>query len=119
MMHNNNNDELKVCSKCNIETLGSFHDYRCDHSICDNCFIDYLLKNDTMILFPQKILNCIIYGCNGIALVDGFSLMRFIKRTNNQKLIKKYKLTFLFLEYIMQPFCPQEFGNFCENLAKL
>ena len=119
MMHNINNEELKICSKCNIETLGRFHDYRCDHSICDNCFIDYLLKSDTMILFPQKILNCIIYGCSGIRLVDGFSLMRFIKRSNNQKLIKKYKLTFLFLEYIIIPFFPQEFGNFCENLAKL
>ena len=72
-----------------------------------------------MILFPEKILKCIILGCNGIRFVDEFSLMRFIKRTNNQKLIKKYKLTFLFLEYIIHPFFPQEFGNFYENLGKL
>ena len=70
-----------------------------------------------MIIFPVNIINCLIIGCRGIRLMTAEQIIEFINESNNEKLIKKYKLTFVFLEYIIIPFFLQEFGNFCENLA--
>ena len=89
-MMNNNDRELIFCSKCDNQIDdNNFKSFECDHLFCYNCIIDYLLKSNTMIIFPLKIFNCIIIGCKGIGLISGDWLGQFIYLTNNEKLIKK------------------------------
>ena len=101
-----NNDERIICSKCDTEINGNFRTFDCDHIICNNCFIDYLLINDIMIIFPEKIINCTIMGCKGIRKVFGERFFEFVNQSNNEELIKKYNDSFLFFKYTLRP-------NFC------
>ena len=98
-----NNDERIICSKCDTEINGNFRTFDCDHIICNNCFIEYLLINDTMIIYPDKIINCTIIGCKGIWRVSGERFFEFVNQTNNEELIKKYKNSFLFFKYSLRP----------------
>ena len=99
-----NNDNRIICSKCDTEINDdTFRTFNCDHIICNNCFIDYLLINDAMIIYPEKVMDCIIIGCKGIKLVYGEPFIKFINGTNNEKLIKKYKKYILFFEYSLKP----------------
>ena len=82
---------------------GNFRTFDCDHIICNKCFIDYLLINDTMIIFPEKIITCTIIGCKGIWRVSGERFFEFVNQTNNEELIKKYKNSFLFFKYSLRP----------------
>ena len=103
-MMNNNENNLIICSKCDTEiNNNNFRTFNCDHIICHNCYIDYLLINDTMIIYPEKLINCIIIGCKGIRRVRGEWFIEFVNETNNEKLIKKYKNTFLFFKYNIRP----------------
>ena len=113
MMQNNNN-EVIICSKCNNEVNGHFGNFNCSHRICNNCFTEHLLSNCAMIIYPQKIINCIILGCNGIRIIGGSQFIEYINGTNNQKLIKKYKISFLFLLYFLMPFFPPVYGDYTE-----
>ena len=79
------NNIRRICSKCENEINGNFKTFRCEHIICDNCFIEYLLKSCTMIIFPVKIINCIITGCNGIRAFHQEDFINFIKETNNNE----------------------------------
>ena len=104
MMNNNENNPINICSKCDIEINDdNYRAFNCGHIICYNCFIDHLLKNDVMILFPSKIINCIIIGCNDIKLISGDWFTKFVNETNNENLIKKYKNSLLFYEYALRP----------------
>ena len=119
------NNIRRICSKCENEINGNFKTFRCEHIICDNCFIEYLLNSCTMIIFPIKIVNCIISGCNGIRIFKGQNFIDFIKEANNEELIKKYKISILFYNYFISAYFFQEyekyfnkFGDFCELVAK-
>ena len=103
------------CSKCdNAIQHGNFKTYSCDHNICDNCFIENLLNNRTMVLFPVKLLNCFILGCKGYKLVRSSYIIDFINGTNNQKLIKKYLPSTLFLEYGLEPYFQREYEKYLD-----
>ena len=88
----------------------------CRHVICNNCFIENLLERCTMILFPEKIIDCIILGCNGFIILSGDNIAKFITDSNNEKLIKKYKLSILFYDYFLHPFFPRNYGRYLELL---
>ena len=108
--------EVIICSKCGNEINGDFISFKCEHLLCDNCFIEYLLKSCTMIIYPVKILNCIISGCNGIEIILGKTFIEFIKETNNEKLIKKYKISILFYNYILSAFIFEEYSKYLRVL---
>ena len=110
MMENNN---LEICSKCENEiNVNSTKTFNCGHIICKYCFIKYLLESNIMILYPQKIINCIILGCKGIKLIKGNDFIQFINETNNKKLLKKYQNIILFYEYLLCPYFINEYGNY-------
>ena len=67
-----------------------------------------------MILFPEKIIKCIVIGCNKYKIIRGDWFIRFVNETNNQNLIKKYKISFLFLLYFLMPFIPPVYGDYTE-----
>ena len=98
------NNARRICSKCENEINGNFKAFRCEHRICDNCFIEYLLNSCTMIIYPEKIINCIISGCNGFTVFHDEDFIDFIKETNNKELIKKYKISILFYDYFVDAF---------------
>ena len=108
---------LLFCSKCENELNDFFRNFNCGHSICQNCFIDYLLQSCPMLIYPEKIINCIIPGCNGTQFVNGPNFRQFILGTNNVKLIKKYKFSFLFYEYFIETFSPKNYVKYIEILG--
>jgi hypothetical protein len=69
-----------------------------------------------MIIYPQKIVNCIISGCNGIKVFNVPSFIKFIKETNNEELIKKYQNPILFYYYFLESFIFEEVGKYFEIL---
>jgi hypothetical protein len=106
MINDNNNGEnqIVICSKCDTEINDdNFRIFRCDHIICNNCLIQYLLANSVMIIFPANIIYCSIIGCNDIRVIDGNDLIEIINDSNNEKLIKKYKKSILLYEYAIKP----------------
>ena len=109
MINNNQNNNLMICSKCENETDNYRDFYNCHHIICNDCFENYLLENNFLIIFPPKILNCPITDCNNFRLYSSEYLLGFIKETNNENLIKKYRLSFLIYQYFTLPFFPNEY----------
>ena len=110
--------EVNFCSKCETEINGqNFKRFRCAHLFCYNCITDYLLKTGTMIIFPLKIFNCLMVGCNGIRVNRGELFVKFVNERNNEKLNKKYKISILFFEYLLDPFFPRIFGDYMEILC--
>jgi len=109
----NDVNEVNICSKCDneINNIG-FWTFSCDHTICNKCYEEYLLQNRAMILFPEKIINCIISGCHGFINTKALTLMDLINETKNEKLITKYKASFLFYEYFIVPFFPVHFCKY-------
>ena len=107
---------LNIPSKCEnqIGNNVTFKTFECSHIICSNCFIQFLSESDTMILFPVKLLNCIIPGCKGYLLTRSNWIINFIEKSNNENLIKKYKKSFLFLEYGLQPFFQKEYEKYLD-----
>jgi hypothetical protein len=98
----NNNHERYICSKCDSEIIDNgIRGFDCDHLICHNCYINHLLETETMILFPEKIIKCIVIGCNKYKIIRGNWFIRFVNEKNNQNLIKKYKNSFLLYEYTL------------------
>ena len=125
----NANVDVIICSKCEIEIIdnnNNFKTFNCDHRICRNCFIEYLLERDTMILFPDKIIECPILRCKGLIRERGINIIKYIEESNNEKLIKKYKFSILLFQYLIVPFFPREleryidfFGYFVEFVMDL
>ena len=99
----NNNNEIIICSKCDREINDNFKRFRCDHIICNNCFIQYLLESSVIIIFPVNIIRCAIIGCNDIKEMSARQIIEFINESNNEKLIRKYKRSILYSEYALQP----------------
>jgi len=100
-----------ICSICENQMIrnNNFRTFSCDHIICINCYIEYLLKRGTKIILPYNYLICIKAGCKGYRYFDGNDFFRFIKETGNEMLIKKYKLSNIFLEYGLLPYFDREF----------
>ena len=121
------NFDITICSKCDRQIQhNNFRTFSCDHIICNNCFIENLLNSRTMVIFPVKLLNCIILGCKGYRLVRSTNLIQFIKDTNNEKLIKKYIPSALFVEYGLEPYFQKEYekyidlyGDFLEAISHI
>ena len=100
----NDNNEIVICDKCETEINDNrFRRFRCDHIICNNCLIEYLLGTGVMIICPGNIINCLVEGCKNIGGLPGDRFVKFINDSNNEKLIKKYRVSILFYEYIMKP----------------
>ena len=106
MMDNYQNNNLRMCSKCGIETDHYEYFNNCDHIICNDCFENHLLENNFLIIFPPKAINCIIPNCNKVRNYSSEYLFRFINQTNNDNLIKKYKNSFLIFQYFTLAFFP-------------
>ena len=88
---NDVNNEVIICSKCDNELNNiGFWTFRCEHTICNKCYEEYLLQKRAMIIFPEKIINCIISGCHGFTNTRARTLINLINETKNEKLIKKY-----------------------------
>ena len=99
------NHDVIICSKCENEINDdNFRTFSCEHILCHNCFIGYLLKSCTMIIYPEKIVNCILPKCNGFTVFKGINFIKFIKETNNEELIKKYNISFSFYYFFLCPF---------------
>jgi hypothetical protein len=64
-----------------------------------------------MIIYPEKIVNCGISGCNGIKVFYGPTFFQFIKETNNEESIEKYKISFLFFNYFLTAFFLKNMKN--------
>ena len=105
----NNNQNLIICSKCGNGTDNYRDFYNCHHIICNDCFENYLLENNILIIFPPKILDCPMTDCNNFRLFSSDYLLRYIKETNNEDLIKKYRPSFLIYQYFTLPFFPNEY----------
>ena len=73
----NSNVDVVICSKCEneINRNNDFKTFNCDHRICSNCFIEYLLERNTMIIFPDKIIECPIIGCKGLKRERGVNII--------------------------------------------
>ena len=113
----NANFEILICSKCENEIPDdNFRSLHCDHIICKDCYIDYLLNSCTMKIYPAKVVNCIISGCNGNNYILGDELIQFINESNNEKLIKKYKKSFALYELFIVPFLVHIFRNYMKIL---
>ena len=109
------NFDITICSKCDRQIQhNNFRTFSCDHIICNNCFIENLLNSRTMVIFPVKLLNCIILGCKGYRLIRSTTLIQFIKDTNNEKLIKKYIPSALFVEYGLEPYFQKEYEKYID-----
>ena len=109
------NLDIILCSKCDNQIgHNNFRTFSCEHIICNNCFIENLLNSKTMILFPVKLLNCLILGCKGYRLILSKNLISFIKETNNEKLIKKYLPPSLFLKYGIEPYFQREYEKYID-----
>ena len=115
----NANVALLFCSKCENEVNDFFRTFNCGHSICQNCFIDYTSQSCTLLIFLEKIINCAIPGCNGTLMIYTNDFIQFIRGTNNEKLIKKYKFSILFLEYFIEIFSPKNYFKYIELLIDL
>jgi len=120
-----NNNEIIRCDKCDNEiNNNSFRTFRCDHRICNNCLIEYLLGTCVMIICPGNIINCLVEGCKNIGGLPGDRFVEFINNSNNEKLIKKYKVSILFYEYNIKHIfriCTymDVYEKFCNLVAKL
>ena len=114
-------NEPLICSKCQIETVASDLDldFSCGHHICDNCFFEYLSENKAMIIYPVKLLNCIISGCKGYLFIPCIELINFIHTTHNKNLINKYKYSILFLKYGIQPFFQVEYEKYIRIYCRI
>ena len=110
------NHDVIICSKRENEINGNFKTFSCEHILCDNCFIEYLSKSCTMIIYRQKIVDCIIPGCKGIKIFIGDDFIRFIKETNNEELIKKYNISIFFYNYFLCAFIFREYGKYIDIL---
>jgi hypothetical protein len=110
------NHEAIICSKFENEINDNFKTFNCDHIICNNCFIEYLLKSCTMVIYSQKIVDCIIPGCNGIKPILGEDFIKFIKETNDEELIKKYNISISFYNYFLDVF---DFGEYIKYIELL
>ena len=115
----NDDNDVVICSKCEneINEEQRLRRFRCGHIFCRNCFIESLLQNRTMIIFPDKLKECIILGCNGYLIYRGVSLVQFIEDSNNEKLIKKYKASILFHKYFLYPFSQYSYRVYIDILA--
>jgi hypothetical protein len=111
MMGINQNNNLEICSKCGNETDSYQRFYNCNHIICNDCFEKHLLENNFLIIFPPKLINCVIADCNKFRLYASDYLFRFIEESNNENLIKKYRNSFLIYHYFTIPFFPNEYFN--------
>ena len=116
---NNRNNRLFRCSKCQNETDSYQFFSKCDHIICNNCFENNLLENNYLIIFPEKVMKCIITDCNKSKLYYRSNLIHFIKESNNENLKKKYRTQILTNEYFILPFFPREYGNYLELIDDL
>ena len=116
---NNRNNRLFRCSKCQNETDNYKIFSKCDHIICNNCFENNLLENNYLIIFPDKVMECIITDCNQSILFSNNKLIKFIKDSNNENLKKKYKSQILTNEYFISPFYIEEYGNYVGIISDL
>ena len=116
MMDDDN--QMVICSKCDTEiNENNTISFECDHIICHNCFTSHLLKSDTMIFYYHlKLIECLIKGCKGKKVRSVNWLIKFIKERNNKILIKKYKNSVIFYQYIASPF---QIENYFVILGKL
>ena len=120
MMPNNENNHLRICSKCENETNNYQYFPKCDHFICNNCFEKHLLDNNFILIFPGKVIECIITDCNKSKLYLRNRLNIFIKEeSNNQNLINKYRSQFLINEYFILPFFYYEYQNYLDLVGFL
>jgi len=108
--------DVVICSKCENEINQNFKRFDCGHVFCDNCFFEGLLENKMRIIFPEKLLECFIEGCNGYKIFRGDSLISSIKESNNENLIKEYKSLILFYEYLLLPLFPRHYREYLEFL---
>ena len=110
----NSNVDVVICSKCEneINRNNNFKTFNCDHRICSNCFIEYLLERNAMIIFPDKIIECPILGCKGLKRERGVNIINFLEESKNDKLIKKYKFSILLFQYLILPFFPEEYEKY-------
>ena len=112
MEANQEQDIRLICSKCeNVRNINR-RNFSCGHFICDNCFNENLLESKTMIILPVKLLNCIIPQCSGYKIIYGINLSNYIKESNNERLINKYKYSILFLIYALIPYSKFEYGKY-------
>ena len=61
----NANYDIVICSKCENEINENqiFRRFKCGHIYCENCFNECLLENNMRIIFPEKLIACVIIGC--------------------------------------------------------
>ena len=61
----NANYEVVICSKCEneINQNQASRTFKCGHIYCENCFNECLLENNMRIIFPEKLIACVIIGC--------------------------------------------------------
>jgi len=116
---NNGNNYLEICSKCRNETNNYKIFYKCGHIICNNCLENHLLENNFLLIFSSKTMQCLNPDCNQFNLSFGNYWIRFIKESNNENLIKKYRPQILINEYFILPFYPNEYENYLKMVADL
>ncbi len=61
-------------------------------------------------------MNCIISVCNHNKYISSDKLIQFINESNNEKLIKKYKILFALYELFILPFLIHIYRNFIKML---
>jgi len=120
MYPNDENNNLLICDKCENETEDFQYFLECDHIICNNCFEKHLLENNFILIFPRKVIKCLITHCNNYELYARNRLNRYIKEElNNQNLVKKYRSQLLINEYFILPFYLFEDNNYMKIIFGL
>ena len=114
----NANYDIVICSKCENEINQNqiLRRFKCGHIYCENCFNECLLENNMRIIFPEKLIACVIIGCKDHTLYSGDRLVSIIQESNNVNLIKKYKATILFYQYLLLPLMPTHYGDYLDFL---
>ena len=88
-----------LCNKCQ-NPKNSFKTFeKCNHTICDDCFENYLLENKAFKLSRTTEMKCPYENCNEISCFNTELFVNFIEENDNTDLIKKYRKRILFYKY--------------------
>ena len=79
MYPNDENNNLLICSICENGAEDFQYFLECDHIICNNCFENHLLENNFILIFPRKVIKCLITDCNNFKFYVRNPLNRYLK----------------------------------------
>ena len=88
-----------LCNKCQ-NPKDSFQTFvKCGHTICDDCFENYLLENNAFKLSNITEIKCPYENCNQNSQFNTEIFIKFILENDNANITRKYRKQILFYKY--------------------